>query len=573
MSENISENIIQFRNFGFKYTAQAEPTLYDINLEIKKGQKVLICGPSGCGKSTLAHCINGLIPASYSGQVTGELLIDGKSYKDLDIFKISKLVGTVLQDSDAQFIGLTVGEDVAFALENDCVDLPEMRSRVEQVTSRVGVGYFLHHAPHQLSGGLKQRVSLAGVMVDDVQVLLFDEPLANLDPATGKTTIELIDDIHRRFNKTVIIIEHRLEDVLHRDVDRIILMGNGRIIADTTPAKLLSSDLLIQSGIREPLYITALKYAGVTVTQAMQPQRIDTLRLSPDDIAKVQSWYHHVPVAAPAPPTPIALQASDIDFTYENGFQALCDINFEVHKGEMMAIVGRNGAGKSTFSKVICGFEHQQKGTITLDGASMDNLSIKERAAHIGYVMQNPNQMISKPMIRDEVSLSLVLDGSFTADEINARVDKTLTICGLYPFRNWPISALSYGQKKRVTIASILAMNPEIIILDEPTAGQDYRHYTEIMEFLKQLNSSGITIILITHDMHLMLEYCTRAVVFSDKHKIADAPCYSILTDASIVEKASLKETSLSTLSAMCNIPDSRDFVRRFIIADREARQ
>lgn len=573
MSENISENIIQFRNFGFKYTAQAEPTLYDINLEIKKGQKVLICGPSGCGKSTLAHCINGLIPASYSGQVTGELLIDGKSYKDLDIFKISKLVGTVLQDSDAQFIGLTVGEDVAFALENDCVDLPEMRSRVEQVTSRVGVGNFLHHAPHQLSGGLKQRVSLAGVMVDDVQVLLFDEPLANLDPATGKTTIELIDDIHRRFNKTVIIIEHRLEDVLHRDVDRIILMGNGRIIADTTPAKLLSSDLLIQSGIREPLYITALKYAGVTVTQAMQPQRIDTLRLSPDDIAKVQSWYHHVPVAAPTPPTPIALQASDIDFTYENGFQALCDINFEVHKGEMMAIVGRNGAGKSTFSKVICGFEHQQKGTITLDGAPMDNLSIKERAAHIGYVMQNPNQMISKPMIRDEVSLSLVLDGSFTADEINARVDKTLTICGLYPFRNWPISALSYGQKKRVTIASILAMNPEIIILDEPTAGQDYRHYTEIMEFLKQLNSSGITIILITHDMHLMLEYCTRAVVFSDKHKIADAPCYSILTDAFIVEKASLKETSLSTLSAMCNIPDSRDFVRRFIIADREARQ
>lgn len=573
ISGNISENIIQFRNFGFKYTAQAEPTLYDINLEIKKGQKVLICGPSGCGKSTLAHCINGLIPASYSGQVTGELLIDGKSYKDLDIFKISKLVGTVLQDSDAQFIGLTVGEDVAFALENDCVDLPEMRSRVEQVTTRVGVDNFLHHAPHQLSGGLKQRVSLAGVMVDDVQVLLFDEPLANLDPATGKTTIELIDDIHRRFNKTVIIIEHRLEDVLHRDVDRIILMGNGRIIADTTPAELLSSDLLIQSGIREPLYITALKYAGVTVTQAMQPQRIDTLRLSPDDIAKVQSWYHHVPVAAPAPPTPIALQASDIDFTYENGFQALCNINFEVHKGEMMAIVGRNGAGKSTFSKVICGFEHQQKGTITLNGASMDNLSIKERAAHIGYVMQNPNQMISKPMIRDEVSLSLVLDGSFTADEINARVDKTLTICGLYPFRNWPISALSYGQKKRVTIASILAMNPEIIILDEPTAGQDYRHYTEIMEFLKQLNSSGITIILITHDMHLMLEYCTRAVVFSDKHKIADAPCYSILTDASIVEKASLKETSLSTLSAMCNIPDSRDFVRRFIIADREARQ
>lgn len=569
----MADNIIEFRNFGFKYTAQAEPTLYDINLAIKRGEKVLICGPSGCGKSTLAHCINGLIPASYSGEATGELVIGGQSFKDLDIFKLSKVVGTVLQDSDAQFIGLTVGEDIAFALENDRTPLDEMRRRVAEVSRQVGVDKLLHHAPYELSGGLKQRVSLAGVMVDDVDVLLFDEPLANLDPATGKTTIEMIDEIHERTGKTVVIIEHRLEDVLHRDMDRVILMGAGRIIADLTPAQLLSSDLLIKSGIREPLYITALKYAGVEIKEDIEPQRIETLKLSESDINKVHSWYHSVPVTPVVNDRPVILKAENIEFSYSNGHKALEGIDVEIREGEMMSIVGRNGAGKSTFSKVICGFEKQQKGILYLKGSDLAPLSIKERAGHIGYVMQNPNQMISKPMIREEVSLGLVLDNKLSKEEIDKRVDDTLRICGLYPFRSWPVSALSYGQKKRVTIASILSMNPEIIILDEPTAGQDYRHYTDIMEFLKELNEKGITIILITHDMHLMLEYCTRAVVFSDTHKVADAPCEEILTNADVVEKASLKETSLSQLAAMCSIEDSTDFIRRFIIADREARK
>ena len=567
------ETIIRFSNFGFKYTSQSEPTLFDINLSIRRGEKVLICGPSGCGKSTLAHCINGLIPASYTGEVTGELEIGGSSFRDLDIFKLSKTVGTVLQDSDAQFIGLTVGEDIAFALENDRVVLDEMKRRVAEVAERVGVGSLLKHAPHELSGGLKQRVSLAGVMVDDVDVLLFDEPLANLDPATGKTTIELIDEIHRNTGKTVIIIEHRLEDVLHRDVDRVVLMGNGRILADMAPADLLSSDLLVKNGIREPLYITALKYAGVVINKDIEPQRIETLKLSDEDIQKVHEWYHRVPQKPWVEDRPVILDAKGINFTYGNGHKALADVNVKIHKGEMMSIVGKNGAGKSTLSKVICGFEKQQKGTISLDGKDLSLLSIKERADHIGYVMQNPNQMIVKPMIREEVSLGLVLEGKLSKEEIDRKVDETLKICGLYPFRNWPVSALSYGQKKRVTIASILSMSPEIIILDEPTAGQDYRHYTDIMEFLRSLNERGITIILITHDMHLMIEYCTRAVVLSDTKKIADTLCEEVLTDSSVVEKANLKETSLSRLAALCSIPDSRDFIRRFITEDREARK
>ena len=567
----MSESVIEFKDFTFKYESQAEPTLFNINLTIKKGEKVLICGPSGCGKSTLSHCMNGLIPASYPGEATGSLTIGGVSYKDHSIFSLSKITGTVLQDSDGQFIGLTVGEDIAFALENENIKVPEMKERVLNAAQKVGIEGFLSHAPHELSGGQKQRVSLAGIMVDDVSLFLFDEPLANLDPQAGKSTIELIEQIHKTTDSAVVIIEHRLEDVLYRDVDRVILMSEGRIIADLSPDELLSSNLLIENGIREPLYVTALKYAGVEITPSIKPGRIDTLMLSSEDKEKVNKWYKNVTIDQSPLSDEVLLEAKDISFAYEGGYQALSNISLKINKGEMLSIVGRNGAGKSTFSKLICGFEKPQKGVFYLNGKDLSSYSIKERADHIGYVMQNPNQMITKPMIRDEVSLGLVLEGKLSDDEIKAKVDSVLKVCGLYEMRSWPVSALSYGQKKRVTIASILSMDPEIIILDEPTAGQDLRHYTEIMEFLKKLNSLGVTIILITHDMHLMLEYTKRAVVFTNGHLIADTSCEEILTDERRCEEASLKKTSLSVLASLCSLPET-EFVRRFIQEDKRRR-
>ena len=284
----MNDPIIQFHHFSFQYHAQSEPTLHDIELEIRKGEKVLICGPSGCGKSTLAHCINGLIPFSYKGECGGSLTIAGRESRELGIFEISRTVGTVLQDADGQFVGLTVAEDIAFAPENDCVGEPELHERVEKAAALVGVGDHLRHAPGELSGGQKQRVSLAGILVDDVDVLLFDEPLANLDPATGKQAIELIDEIQRKTGAAVVIIEHRLEDVLHRHVDRVVLMNAGRILADTTPDELLAGDLLKENGIREPLYITALKYAGVAVTADKRPDSIGHIRLDEEDMKKVR---------------------------------------------------------------------------------------------------------------------------------------------------------------------------------------------------------------------------------------------------------------------------------------------
>ena len=564
--------IISFRNFSFQYRAQKRPTLTDIDLEIYPGERVLIAGPSGSGKSTLAGCINGLNPFSNPGACTGTLTVDGVDAPHSSIFELSAHVGTVLQDPDGQFIGLTVGEDIAFALENSCTPQDEMHAITRHAAELVGIENHLGYAPHELSGGQKQRVSLAGVMVDQVRILLFDEPLANLDPATGKQAIELIDEIQKKTDTTVLIIEHRLEDVLWRNVDRIVLVNGGTILADLRPDELLSGSLLAENGIREPLYITALRYAGVDITPDKHPAHVDSLVLDDTDTQKLRDWFTARPRPAAQPEREPLLEVKGLCFGYQKGQQTLRDVSFSIGKGEMVSIVGRNGAGKSTLSKLICGFETPDAGEIFLNGKPLAEENIRRRAQHIGYVMQNPNQMISKTMIYEEVALGLQRSG-LTEEQIREKVEATLKVCGLYPFRNWPISALSFGQKKRVTIASVLVLDPELILLDEPTAGQDFRHYTDIMEFLRGLNARGVTVVMITHDMHLMLEYTRRALVFCDGRLIADRTAAAVLCDPALVEQAALKETSLYTLANRCGIAPAQEFVERFIEQDREVRE
>ena len=563
--------IISFKNFSFQYRAQKKPTLQDINLDIYPGERVLIAGPSGSGKSTLAACINGLNPFSNPGECTGTLMVDGVDAPHSSIFDLAGHVGTVLQDPDGQFIGLTVGEDIAFSLENNCTPQPEMKAIVQHAAELVGIENHLGFAPHELSGGQKQRVSLAGVMVDDVKILLFDEPLANLDPATGKQAIELIDTIQQKTDTTVLIIEHRLEDVLWRNVDRIVLVNEGRILADMRPDDLLSGSLLAENGIREPLYLTAMRYAGIAVTPEKHPAHINSVVMDKADTARLHSWFQAEPLPAPKPAPEPLLEVRDLCFGYNKGQHTLQNVSFSIGKGEMVSIVGRNGAGKSTLSKLICGFETQDSGEIYLNGKDLKDENIRRRAKHIGYVMQNPNQMISKTMIYDEVAMALQGSG-LTEEQIREKVDDTLKVCGLYPFRKWPVSALSFGQKKRVTIASVLVQDPELILLDEPTAGQDFRHYTDIMEFLQGLNTRGVTVVMITHDMHLMLEYTPRALVFCDGQLIADRSASAVLCDPELIERAALKETSLYTLANRCGIAPAEDFVERFIAADREVR-
>lgn len=563
--------VIQFQDFSFQYRAQSEPTLHHINLTIYEGEKVLIVGPSGSGKSTLSHCMNGLIPFFYQGEISGSLHIGGQESRELGIAELSDRVGTVLQDPDGQFVGLTVAEDIAFKLENDTVPQAEMIRRVTGAAETVEFAAFLEASPQSLSGGQKQKTTLAGVLVSEADVLLFDEPLASLDPYTGRMTVDLIDRIHQETGRTIVIIEHRLEDMLHRHVDRIIVVNDGRIAADMTPAELLCSGLLRQTGIREPLYLNALRYAGCTVTPEMQPQHIDTIQLD-TCLPLLTEWYNKQQGDMSFSTAEPVLELQNVSFGYSKSNPVLHDVSLTVRRGEMICIAGRNGAGKSTISKLICGFYRPTSGQILLNGRNLAKNTIKERADKIGFVMQNPNHMISKPLIYDEVALGLRTRG-VPEEEVQQRVHDVLQVCGLYPFRSWPVSALSYGQKKRVTIASILVLRPEILILDEPTAGQDYRHYNEMMEFLMELNAQGITIMMITHDMYLMMEYGQRTIVLSEGRKIADDVPARVLSDEAIVAAAHLKTTSLHELAQRSGVGEPSELVSRFISYDRGIRQ
>lgn len=546
---------IQFKDFTFKYDVQAEPTLKAIDLTIEKGQKVLIVGASGSGKSTIGHCLNGIIPNIHQGEKIGQLLIDGQDVFDQSVYDKSRLVSTVLQDPDGQFIGLTVAEDLAFSLENDCVPLPEMQSKVQSWAERLDLTAFLQHRPQDLSGGQKQRVSLAGVLIDESLILLFDEPLANLDPKSGQETIDLIDRIHKEEEATTIIIEHRLEDVLYRPVDKIVLVNDGHILFDGDPDSLLKTDLLMENGIREPLYITALKDLGVDIEAMDNLSRIADLKL-PQITLESHGFADKQPTKAPL------LSVQNLTFAYQKDQPVLKGMILDVHKGERIAIVGKNGSGKSTLAKAICQFITPD-GDIFYQGQSVMSDSIKERAEKIGYVLQNPNQMISQTMVFDEVALGLRLRGIDEAS-VEQRVLDTLKICGLFPFRKWPISALSFGQKKRVTIASVLVMNPEILLLDEPTAGQDKKNYTEIMTFLDELSQAGHTIMMITHDMQLMLEHSDRSVVISDGQIIADCSPVALFSQPSILKQANLKKTSLFKLAEILGV-DPIDLTHYYI--------
>ncbi len=558
--------IVEFKDFGFIYKTQTEPTLKDINLTIYEGEKVLILGPSGSGKSTLANCINGLNPFSYEGTITGSLKVAGIETKNASIFAISKTVGTVLQDSDAQFVGLSVGEDIAFALENDNVPRKEMIPKVQKASEIVGMEDFLLHVPYELSGGQKQKVALAGVIHDNVDILIFDEPLAALDPKTGMVAVDLIDRIHEENKKTILIIEHRLEDVLYRKVDRIVLMNEGRIVFNDNPDKLLASNLLMKYGIREPLYIMALKYAGCKLREEQNLSDVYQLDLETFRESLIRQQQLALNKYEPKLGEEI-LKIDSVSFSYDTK-EVLSNISFAIRKGEKVAVIGKNGAGKSTIAKLICGIIRPNKGSITINGQDYMKYSMKEIGEKIGYVMQNPNQMLVKDIILNEVQLALLLRGK-SQSEIKETVKRTLKMCGLYGMRNWPVTAVSYGQKKRITIAAMLVLQPDIIILDEPTAGQDYFHYTEIMNFLEDLNKQyGITIVFITHDMHLAIEYTDRAIVFAEGKLIADDAVFRVLSNKEVIEKANLKQTSLFELAKRLDI-EPELYIEHFIAYER----
>ena len=533
--------LIQFKEFSFQYQSQAEPTLKDINLDIQQGEKVAIIGPSGSGKSTLGQCLNGLVPHIYRGEIQGQLLFQGQDLLASSIVERSLLISSILQDTDGQFIGQTVAEDVAFALENDALETSIIRDKVAYWLDKLGLADLAQQRPQDLSGGQKQAVGLGGVLIDESPLLLFDEPLANLDPQAAHESLQLLGRLHEETGSTLVIIEHRLEEVLELGLDRIILMENGQIAFDGSPNQLLASSLLTRAGIREPLYLTVLRELGMELS-ADQPL---------DHLAALELPQLSLPEVSPAKSgqeAEVLAQWTNLSFAYPGRPALFENLNLQLRQGELVALLGKNGTGKSTLAQLLSGYLPAQ-GQYCWQGQEVTDQSLADRANQVGYVLQNPNQMISQTMIFDEVARGLRLRGLAEA-EVAAKVAAVLEICGLTPFRNWPISALSYGQKKRMTIAAILVLEPRVLILDEPTAGQDQAHYREMMDFLQELAGLGHAIVMITHDMQLMLEYADRALVLDQGKIIADQDPRQLLSQPELLAQAHLRTTSLFELAA-----------------------
>ncbi len=561
--------IIQFSDVSFQYQNQDAATLQHINLAIQKGEKVFITGPSGSGKSTLGNLINGVIPEEFSGRLTGRVTISGQPKSKLDLTDLSFVVGTVLQDPDAQFVGLTVAEDIAFALENDAKPDDVLHQKVAKWAQRLNLTTLLKKHPQDLSGGQKQRVSLAGVLVDDEPILLLDEPLANLDPAAGRDSMKLLNWLAAQQDLTVIIIDHRIEEVLQIPIDRMIVLADGRVVADETPDHILKQDLLLKHGLREPLYVTALKNAGVNVKQINHLSNLETLKLSQIDRNRLVQWAAQQDNLVKKSSRLPIISLKKLTFGYSSEPTIFKGFSLTINQGEMVALVGKNGTGKTTLINLIIGFLTPASGRLYLGKNDASGDSIKQRADRIGYVLQDPNQMISKTMIYDEVALGLELRG-IDSETTKKRVFETLKITGLYPYRNWPISALSFGQKKRVTIAAALVLRPEILILDEPTAGQDLAHYSQMMAFLEKLNRQrDTTVIMVTHDMNLMMAYADRTIVLDQGQILADASPAEVLTNSAVIEKAHLSQLSLQVLAKKAGLADPIGFAEKFISAER----
>lgn len=560
---------ISFQNFTFTYSDQVTPVLNELNVTINEGEKILVVGPSGSGKSTFARCLSGVLPNKDNNDYMGRIVYGRE--------------GTTPTISNFLPNELAISMEASMAALNEKNRDSNNQTAVQPFQTYLekkklaGMDWFLSRTPDlkesfsKLTDNQFEKIHSAGFFIDDKPVLILDEPLANLDPKSGDAAMKFIDELANQTNTTIIIIEHRLEDALVYPVERLILFSDGRIMADGAPSDILKTEVLSEIGIREPLYITAMRYAGVNLDEVNHLDLVHKLN-GPNLKEKMEQWLSYLPQFEYPVQSTALLELQDISFKYPwNVRPILNQVSIRINEGEMLSLVGPNGSGKSTLAKVLSGQEKIQTGKILWKGEDISAYSEEELETCIGYIPQNPFDSISQETIDEELAYRL-RERNFTDQEISRRVEKVILICSLQYIRQLPMTALSFGQLRRVAIGSVLVLNPELIIVDEPAAGQDFSNYTEIMNFLQSIHVQGVTVLIVTHDMHLMLEYSKRTIVMVKGKVIADASPVFVLASPEIIEASSLKETNLYTFAKQINMTDPYAFTEKFIHYDRVAR-
>ena len=522
---------VSVQNLSFGYRQSREPVLRHVSFQAEAGEVILIAGASGSGKTTLMRCLNGLIPHSYKGgQLTGVVRIFGQEPKELTLPKISQMVGTVLQNPEKQIVASYVGNELAFGLENLGIPRPEMKRRIDNVLGHLGITHLRNRETFQLSGGEKQKVVVGGIMVLEPSILLLDEPLANLDPFSVRETLRLIRRLADE-GKTVLIIEHRVEDVLKIKPDKVLFLVDGeqRYFGDVAGFEAVADPHEVK--LPAPLMLKRLQAEDETVGRNGRSAPFSsTTNMSP------------------------LVQFQNVSFWYEPEQPVLKEINFAIHAGDIIAILGPNGAGKTTLVKHAIGLLKPRRGQVVVDGKDSQHISVAQMAHTLGYVFQSPSHMLFAPRVREELAFGPRNLG-FDEATIATNVEAALKLVDLEEKADAPPLALSFGQQKRVTIAAVVAMNSRILVMDEPTAGQDYRHYTDFMDHILHPRAGSPwrdafeAVIFITHDLDLAISYANRILLLNNGRIAADGPPHHILQDRALLTQCRLTPTSLLELN------------------------
>jgi len=543
--------IIEVEALSYSYPHADVKALSGIDLSIEEGEFILLTGPSGCGKTTFSRCLNGLIPHFYNGELEGGVTVNGLDVRDHPTSKLALNVGLIFQNPDNQIFALTVEKDVAFGLENLGTERPKMFEELDWALGATGISHLRERGTHQLSGGQKQRLAIASILAMRPRVLVLDEPTSFLDPIGAERTFQVLDVLNREHGVTVILIEHRV-DIATKYVDRVVLFSEGRVKSVGPPEEVFMQEETRLTGVGIPKVI---ELSRRLIDRGMAFEKIP---LSPqaflDQLEIKASLRRHESVkdridalddfAGEYRMNPV-IEVEGVSYAYPSGVDALRDVSLTIHKGEFVAIMGENGAGKTTLVKHFNGLLRPLSGRIVVDGTDVADVSIASLSRKVGLVFQNPDDQLFSENVEAEVSFALENFG-FEKDVIAKRIDWALNLLGIQRYRRSSPFILSGGERKRVALASVLAWDPEVVVLDEPTIGQDYAQKERLRHFLMHLRTQGKTTIIVTHDVEFVAECQPRIVLMADGGIIADGTTKQIMTDIDAMDRASVSPPEIT---------------------------